>query len=56
MALKEMRVLLGHFLLNYTFALPEKYSKMREIPTSGGGIAVAKPKEEIPLAVSKIKY
>merc|ERR1712048_268438 len=56
LALKEMRVILGYFLLNYTFALPEKYSKMREIPMSGGGIGIAKPKEEIPLAVRKIKY
>merc|ERR1712154_408046 len=57
LALKEMRVILGYFLLNYTFALPQRYSKMKNIPHSGGvRFGVSKPEEQIPLVVNKISH
>ena len=55
--MKEMRVILGYLLLNYSFTIEDKYMKMDIIPHKGGVRgSVCKPNPEIPIIVDQIKY
>ena len=55
--MKEMRVILGYLLLNYSFSIEDKYMKMKNIPTQGGTRgSVCKPYPEIPVIVEPMSY
>ena len=55
--MKEMRVILGYLLLNYSFSVEDKYMKMKNIPHKGGDRgSVCKPNPEIPLIVKPMSY
>ncbi len=57
LSMKELRVILGHLLLNYEFSLQSKHMNMKNIPCKGGVRGgVAKPMPQIPVIVKSIHY